>query len=121
MSRRQMGNRLNSPVLRCNGYTVVTRMRLESGHVHRIGVTGNQMSQAPNLQLPEFRRQAKACQRRGTSFVHCCDGVAAIDYALLAGLVALAALGAFQFMGIAVGDMFNTISSSFAQAMPSGG
>jgi pilus assembly protein Flp/PilA len=48
-------------------------------------------------------------------------GVAAIDYALLAGLVALAAVGGFEIMGIAVGDMFNTISSDFTQSMPQGG
>lgn len=65
--------------------------------------------------------RAEACLRRVIRFARCCDGVAAIDYALLAGLVALAAVSAFQLMGIAVGDMFNTVSSDFTQSMPQGG
>ena len=77
----------------------------------------------PTIGIESTRLPAQdgVCLRRATRFAPCCDGVAAIDYALLAGLVALAAVGAFRFMGVAVSDMFNAISSDFSRSMPQGG
>ena len=45
-------------------------------------------------------------------------GTAMVDYALLAGLVALTAAAAFQSLGIAVHNMFDMISIAFVKAMP---
>ena len=45
-------------------------------------------------------------------------GATIIEYAFLAGLVALAAVGAFELMGSAVAGMFNGVSSAFVQSMP---
>ena len=45
-------------------------------------------------------------------------GATIIEYAFLAGLVALAAVGAFDMMGSAVAGMFNGVSSAFVQSMP---
>ncbi len=45
-------------------------------------------------------------------------GATIIEYAFLAGLVALAAVGAFDMMGSAVASMFDGVSSAFVQSMP---
>lgn len=45
-------------------------------------------------------------------------GATIIEYAFLAGLVALAAVGAFELMGSAVADMFDGASNAFVQSMP---
>lgn len=45
-------------------------------------------------------------------------GATIIEYAFLAGLVALAAVGAFDMMGSAVAGMFNGVSSAFVKSMP---
>lgn len=45
-------------------------------------------------------------------------GATIIDYALLAGLVAMAAVTGFQQTGAAVTGLFDTISTVFAASMP---
>ena len=44
-------------------------------------------------------------------------GVAVIDYALLAGLIALVAVTALQMAGSAVADMYDVISSAFVESL----
>ena len=46
------------------------------------------------------------------------SGATIIDYALLAGLVALAAVTGFQLTGTAVAGMFNAIATAFIASMP---
>ncbi len=45
-------------------------------------------------------------------------GATIIEYAFLAGLIALAAVEAFDMMGSAVAGMFNTVSTDVVQSMP---
>ncbi|WP_306119508.1 MULTISPECIES: Flp family type IVb pilin [unclassified Roseitalea] len=45
------------------------------------------------------------------------QGATAVEYALVASLVTLVALGGFQFVGTSVTNMFNSNESQILQAM----
>ena len=45
----------------------------------------------------------------------------AIDYSLILGLVAMAAVTAFTLLGQSVGDMYGVVSSNVINVMPAGG
>ena len=72
------------------------------------------MSCRPSTRASIYLRWSLRTARR---FVHCCQGTTAIDYAFLAGLISLAALGAFQLLGESVRGMFTHISSGFTQVI----
>ena len=54
-------------------------------------------------------------------FLHDESAATAIEYSLILGLVALAAVTAFTLLGQSVGDMYGGISSSVINVMPVGG
>ncbi len=62
----------------------------------------------PNATASIFLRSGLRAAGR---FVHCRQGATAIEYAFLAGLISLAALGAFQLLGETVVGMFTHVSS----------
>ena len=62
----------------------------------------------PNTRASIYLRLGLRTARR---FVHCRQGTTAIEYAFLAGLISLAALGAFQLLGETVLGMFTHVSS----------
>ena len=68
----------------------------------------------PNATASIYLRLGLRTARR---FVHCRQGATAIDYAFLAGLISLAAVGAFQLLGETVLGMFTHINSGFTQAI----
>ena len=68
----------------------------------------------PNATASIYLRLGLRTARR---FVHCRQGATAIEYAFLAGLISLAALGAFQLLGETVLGMFTHVSSGFSQAI----
>jgi len=45
----------------------------------------------------------------------------AIEYSLILGLVAMAAVAAFTLLGQSVNDMYGVVSSSVINVMPAGG
>ena len=49
--------------------------------------------------------------RRLTRIFHCERGANAIEYALVASLIAIAAVGAFQYLGNKVDTMYNNVSN----------
>lgn len=49
------------------------------------------------------------------------DAATAIEYSLVLGLIVLATLGAFQFLGQSMDDMYANVSSSVISVMPAGG
>jgi len=48
-------------------------------------------------------------------------GATGIEYSLILGLVAMAAVAAFALLGQSVGDMYGAVSSSVINVMPAGG
>ena len=49
------------------------------------------------------------------------SAAAAIDYSLILGLIAMAAVAAFTSLGQSVGDMYGVVSSNVINVMPAGG
>ena len=54
-------------------------------------------------------------------FLHDERAATAIEYSLILGLIALAAVTAFTLLGQSVGDMYGVVSSSVIDVMPAGG
>ena len=50
------------------------------------------------------------------SFLKDREGVTAIEYALIAGLIAVASFGAMQFLGTSLQNLFSTISTKLNSA-----
>ena len=48
-------------------------------------------------------------------------GATAMEYALMLGLIVLAALVAFQTLSDSVSSLYSSVNSDFARAMPAGG
>jgi len=67
--------------------------------------------------LADLRLGFKALARTMTDAVQDRTGVATIDYALIAGLVALAAVTGLQILGDVVIIMYDTISTAFVAAL----
>lgn len=55
------------------------------------------------------------------SFLHDESAATAIEYSLILGLVAMAAVAAFTLLGQSVGDMYGVVSTSVINVMPAGG
>ena len=54
-------------------------------------------------------------------FLHDETAATAIEYSLILGLVAMAAVAAFTLLGQSVGDMYGVVSSNVIDVMPAGG
>jgi pilus assembly protein Flp/PilA len=69
------------------------------------------MGRSPRkLALPRLTKEL--CMRRLTEILRCENGANAIEYALVASLIAIAAVAAFENLGNRIDTMYNNVSNN---------